>query len=980
MSPKLIRRLIHLLSSHSGSVNLGLKDVIMGYFDTHPRAKKVLGLATAVATNFAMVGSGSAVLAVAAGSIVKAREDQQRIRPDQLMDFFKEAIQDPTVRDSLKEAVQDGGIAVAAPVTTAMNQLGANMPETGQFVDTMKSDLTVVMQSLGILQQLLSYYEIPDSFDRVVNVWRLPPYLDDVLVIEDARKAVIDAAVKHAKEGENVVILGAPGSGKTTVMYAIWKELDQEMDTALVWDTKDVTKTHEKTGVVLFNDDLPETRELAKAIVEKDVKGIVTTAREQDWSRLPIDLRGKFNPINLPNISDEVMTEIAIKHLDSQGIEYEKKVLPTIVESSQGSPIYIRYLVEEIGTEIKTGAVTKLTDKRVKTAPKGMTDYVAGILARILFELEGTIYKPKAGALPVIKALLCLSDMPNYETHEVHLNQMFFALKQPSDSPGPFNAFKQYLSRDPRFFSLKFMHDTLADVLRGKVDHPVVGDIRLVAQEMGVAGRLKIEQQALDDGWEHVKAEYEIDRAGGLDPMLAYSYFATKNFGVERIDPLALNLANQHLENPISQGLFALTGPISEIPVSKPKPKPREPETVLSTKDKQDAAITSLEKTIKEQIEATGAAVKTEDILKELGNLEELKKLENLGVIISKEIDSAMARADVKPKSSVALLEEAIDDDSITPRKLARLISKVCRRVLILGERGRLTDEQKLADLIAAGAEKLVRVDTDRYLALLEQISEALAETLGEEESAEVLTRITGLLPIKELDQGSRSKIAETYSKSMRQAAKIGDHKGMVAHLRNKWQLLGFDSDDLSYMSDEFGKLMKKGRARFVLVELEKLGPFYEENNIGLKMRVTSDAFKNLENAPVKDREHFNSIIEAALSLFENLISSMDSLSKEISQDLLKSQVTADLCAQSVVVAISLMDSYVRRPGKSVEAVTAYPLLHEAARPLISFSLKTLKRNGNTKTIKLVKTSIGKMRGESSSKEAMKHEAKSLFG
>ena len=89
---------------------------------------------------------------------------------------------------------------------------------------------------------------------------------------------------------------------------------------ALVWDTKDATTTHQKDGVILFNDDLPETKELAKAIVEKDIRGIVTTAREQDWSRLPVNLRSKFNPINLPNISDEVMTEITKNHLNSQGV------------------------------------------------------------------------------------------------------------------------------------------------------------------------------------------------------------------------------------------------------------------------------------------------------------------------------------------------------------------------------------------------------------------------------------------------------------------------------------------------------------------------------------------------------------------------------------------------------------------------------------------------------------------------------------
>ena len=956
---------------------MGLKDAIRSYFAERPRAKKVLGIATAIAANVAMVGSGSAIIAVTAGSIVKAREDDQRVNSDQLLDFFKEAIQDPSVRESLKEAVQEGGVAVAAPINTAMNQLGAKVPETGQFVDTMKSDLTVVMQGLGILQEMLSYYEIPDSHNRIVNVWRLPTYLDDVLVIEEARKAVIDAAVICAKEGDNVVILGAPGSGKTTAMYAIWKELDDDFDTALVWDTKDVARTHEKDGVILFSDDLPESRELAKAIVERDLRGVVTTAREQDWSRLPINLRSKFKPINLPNISDEVMTEIAIKHLESHGITYDKKVLPTIVESARGSPIYVRYLVEEIGSEIKSGAMSKLTNKRVKTAPKGMTDYVAGILARILFELDGTIYKPRAGALPVIKTLLCLADMPNYETHEVHLNQMFFALKQPSDSPGPFNAFKQYLSRDPRFFSLKFMHDTLADVLRGKVDHPVVGDFRLVAQEMGVAGRRNIESQALNDGWEHVKAEYEIDKSGGLDLVLAYSYFAAKNFGTDRIDPIALNLANQHLENPISQGLFALTGPITDVPVTKSEPQ------VVSTKtipgDTTGPVPDSLEKLIKDRIGAAGE-VKTDQLVKELGNLEELKKLGDVGKIVEQAIESSLSGTKEVRKTSFDLLKEALEDETITPRRFTRRVLKACRRIMVLSESGRLKDEKSKGDLIAAGLKRLVKLDSDRYMENLDLISEALADTLGENATSEILTRNFSEVPINEHDEKARKLVRRTFNIGMHRAVDLGDYTGMMSYLQNKWQLLGFDSDDISFVSDEFGKLMKRGRAKLALTELMKLNSHFGEEKFEVRIGITLQAFKNLSKAPVRDRDHFNAIFIVALKLFEGLVSSIEECEPVLCKDLLKSQPMADLCLASVTGVISLMDSYIKRPGKSVSAVSVYPLLHETIRPLVTLALKTLKQNGDRKIIKSMKTAINKIKGESSAKEAMVIEAKSHFG
>jgi ABC-type glutathione transport system ATPase component len=331
---------------------MGLREAIHDYFERHPRAKKALGIATAIATNFAIIASGSAALAVAASTIVKHQEDKDKQhRNEELVDFFKDAVQDPAVREALKNAVQEGGVEVANHVSIALNQLGTARPEAGQFVSSLKSEITVIIQQMGIIKEMLSYYEIPDTQDRVLNVWRLPSYLDDVLVIDKELQSAINAAIRLIREDKNVVILGAPGSGKTTAMYVIWKQLGIDTDTALVWDTKDISRVHEKGGIVLFTDDIPETRELARAIVEKDARGIVTTAREQEWSRLPIELRKKFSSLALPEISDSAMKEIAVKHFESQDVEFEDDALQVLVESAQGSPIYVRYMAEEIGVE-----------------------------------------------------------------------------------------------------------------------------------------------------------------------------------------------------------------------------------------------------------------------------------------------------------------------------------------------------------------------------------------------------------------------------------------------------------------------------------------------------------------------------------------------------------------------------------------------------------------------------------------------------
>jgi hypothetical protein len=673
-----------IIPRESECETMGLRDAIREYFERHPRAKKAIGVATAIAANFAIIASGSAALAVAASTLVKHQDNRDKERRnEELVDFFKEAIQDPGVRQAIKNAVQEGGVEVASHVSIALNQLGTARPETGQFVSSLKSEITVVIQQMGIIKEMLSYFEIPDTQNRVLNVWRLPTYLDDVLVVSEELQIIVEAAIERIREGKNVVILGGPGSGKTTAMYVIWKQLGVDTDTALVWDTKDISKVHEKEGIILFVDDIPETRELARAIVEKDVKGVVTTAREQEWSRLPIELREKFSSFSVPEIPDGIMSQIATNHLESQDVEYDENALTALVKSAQGSPIYVRYMAEEIGAEIKIGELEKLTREKVRKAPKGMADYVAGILARILFNLTGTIYSPKESALPVIKTLLCLADMSNYETHEVHLNQMFFKVKAPSDGPGPFNAVKQYLSRDPEFFSLKFMHDTLADVLRGKVDHPIVGDIRMLAQEMGVSGRLNIEKQALADGWEHVKEEYQVDKASALEPLLAYAYFAAKNFGVENVDQLAVDLANEHIESPLSQGLFAITGPISEIPSAvstEKKPLIIEEPTRTLQKGMEGGIEDTIGKLVKEKLAsalgndimkdfdfsgglkdlgtmiraAVGKAKEDSEIAKGLGELQNLGKREFKGIpkSVSKYIEDTLSEINTDMKKS----------------------------------------------------------------------------------------------------------------------------------------------------------------------------------------------------------------------------------------------------------------------------------------------------------------------------------------
>ncbi|MHA2020347.1 MAG: hypothetical protein ACW96N_01415 [Candidatus Thorarchaeota archaeon] len=961
----------------NGRVHMGLADGIRRYFEKHPRAKKALGVASAIATNFALIGSGSAVLAVAAGTIMKHQEEKDKVKSKELMDFFKEAVQDPSVREAIKEAVREGGLGIAAPVNTAMNQLSLVRPDAGQYVDTMKSEVSVIARQIGIIRELVSYYEIPDSKNRVKNVWRLPLYIDEVLVIDDSLRTTLDVAIKHVEDEKNLVILGAPGSGKTTAMYAIWKELDEESDTALVWDTKDVARIHEKDGVILFADDIPETRELMKAIVERDVRGVVTTAREQDWARLPVELRKKFTSVSLPMIPDEAMQQIAVKHLESQGVKYSENALKELVGNAQGSPIYVRYMAEEIGLESKTGGLKKLTETRVKKAPKGMTDYVAGLLARVLFDLDGTIYTPRKGSLPVIKTLLCLADMPNYETHEVHLNQVFFKVKAPTDSPGPFNAIKQYLSRDPRFFSLKFMHDTLADVLRGRVDHPIVGDIRMLAQEMGARGRRDVEREGLFDGWDHVKAEYEIDNAAGLEPLLAYGYFAAKNFGLDHLDQVAIDLANEHIENPLSQGLFAITGPIEEVDALKvvtPAEElvsPSSPQTPPSQKGATESpevpTAEAIQKQLEDQgIELTGSAL--EGVKKGLAELEDLKGMgEDFGSSIAKLVETKLAEAGIEEtpsKSRFEVLEELMAQESVSPAKLSRALRRASTRAKVLRERGKLPDSKEKGELLTKGAKRLVLLDSMVYIDILNHITEGLSATVGESNAAKTLTGVTGEIAVSMLDEKSQKRIISAFDSGMKRAEKMGDYDAMREYIFGKWTLFGIDSKDLDFASSKLGRLMKLGRPYDALDYIANINEYFDEDQIEHQIGMLQQAFKNLSNATVSDRKEFDKTIQAC---YRNLESSVEILgSKNLVS---KNNTLATLCYTLLTSTVSFMDGFVKKSGKSVAVEAVYPLLHESISQLVLLIIDVLTQVGFEKVKRASSAAIRKIKGDSAHKK-----------
>ena len=80
--------------------------------------------------------------------------------------------------------------------------------------------------------------------------------------------------------------------------------------------TSDMADAHLEFGMRLFYDDIPENTDVVQGILDNDVKGLVVTAREADWNKLPDDFQKKFKRLTVPLFSDDNVSRLAERMFD----------------------------------------------------------------------------------------------------------------------------------------------------------------------------------------------------------------------------------------------------------------------------------------------------------------------------------------------------------------------------------------------------------------------------------------------------------------------------------------------------------------------------------------------------------------------------------------------------------------------------------------------------------------------------------------
>jgi hypothetical protein len=368
-----------------------------------------------------------------------------------------------------------------------------------------------------------------------------------------------------------------------------------------------------------------------------------------------------------------------------------------------------------------------------------------------------------------------------------------------------------------------------------------------------------------------------------------------------------------------------------------------------------------------------------EESISSLANLSELSELgkiktDDIGARVSKFIEEQLGEGEER-KTSFDLLEEILQQESVSPTKLSRRVRKAAHRAAVRGNVGKIKDSERVNSLLVEGAGRLVLLDSMLYIEILDTVVEGIAATSSEREAARRITSITEKIAVALLDEKSQKSITDVYTKSADRSAKLSDYTGMLTYYEGKWKLFGINSKDLSKISDQIAKLMKLGRAPYSLEVLEKcLGLFHEdhvENHLGM----TLQAFKDLSKASIEERDEYGEIIRSARGFLESQIGKLRE--REL---LVRNTTAADLCTSIIQSMISAMDGFVKKSGKSVAAEGIYPLLHQALKPLAMDSIKAMKEIGIEKAAKTLTTIIGKMKGESKHRDKMLEAAKSVSG
>jgi len=414
-----------------------------------------------------------------------------------------------------------------------------------------------------------SYFEIPTDPATVLSEWSLPPNLRKNVYLDDERASHI-LEVLNSKADDNYVIIGEPGVGKTTLLFEVFDSFMDKVPTGIL-TTTGITNAHLEFGMRLFYDDIPENTDVVKGIIDGDAKGLVVTAREADWNKLPDEFQRKFKRLTVPLFSDDNVSRLCERMFDFSNIRYDNSSIEQLTNYAQGSPIFIWLMIKEM----HYNGMTVLSKNYVQdNSRKGMENYVSLILQRLL--KDGPNYKK--GGLHALACMVFLSDyMRDRRCHEAlyrsfadEIEEDFEKIFDDRQNTSTFNQTIVYLSGEGT--TISFPHDTWADVLQGiGRTNPLRADIQSIKRKFAdKTYEDKYKKQAVTDAWETEVARFNKNMVREKDSFLSLIDTLTYNYPLSSLEKLGVDIELMREVSSINSDLPMAARIMSRIQAARP--------------------------------------------------------------------------------------------------------------------------------------------------------------------------------------------------------------------------------------------------------------------------------------------------------------------------------------------------------------------------------------------------------------------------
>jgi len=348
------------------------------------------------------------------------------------------------------------------------------------------------------------YYKLISTLDELVGdigLLRLPSYIFEEFVFDEARRIAFETAIESLLVRENVLITGRAGVGKTALMAMVIKELFSRGYKVgyILEGAKRILNEHVEKGIILFYDDIPRMpREALRTIALYNVKGIVATAREEELdelkNKLGCPIEKVFVVVKIGKMSNANLKEILRRFARREGIDVEEGVDDILISKANNLPIYVWQAIRDL----KIMGNFVLTKEFAKNIPPGMLNYVDDILWRVLDE-----HKDRYGLL---LTLLIVSDLPKYEINSDLLVATFaeclseirgheVSLEEASLNDLLGKTMRYLIKIDP--YTFKLPHDSWGDVLKGKSTGLMSDEISKINTLYPRSSRLEILSRAI---------------------------------------------------------------------------------------------------------------------------------------------------------------------------------------------------------------------------------------------------------------------------------------------------------------------------------------------------------------------------------------------------------------------------------------------------------------------------------------------------